>query len=143
MTIVLEMSAAADIVGTPLDHSWPAETERRNWAAVTTMTPTLPGGVVIVVVAHGNNTHIGNVVATIAPEQFLATVQGNMQPGQEPSAIYISTCGVGIAQYAAGVRLSANNNGIWANTRIFGHASSVAGPVPSPAQTHLTWVEIF
>lgn len=87
-------------------------------------------------VAHGNAD--GGAV-DIGPEAFLVLIQTNMANNAMPDAVYISTCGPGIAQFAAAVRLAAEQNQIWANTRAFGHNDPVAGPVPPP--NDVAWVE--
>ncbi|KQN54691.1 hypothetical protein ASE98_17190 [Pseudomonas sp. Leaf48] len=145
MTIVFEMSTDADIVNTTLNPAWPAVTARHDWAAVRNMNLNIEGGAVIVVLAHGNNNVIGDAGPAISlnAETFLASVQGNIQAGQAPGAVYISTCGKDIAGFAAGVRICAENNKVWANTAIFGHHSPVAGPVPPPTPTNLSWVQIY
>jgi hypothetical protein len=145
MPIVLLMSTDADIVNTPLAVGWPPPTtDRYTWAQVNPMNLGLAGGAEIVVIAHGNGTEIGNAdpgTIDINATVFLALIQGNMQAGTYPAAIYISTCGPGIAQFAANVRLQAEQNEIWANTRIFGHNDAVSGSVPPPGD--ISWTQIF
>jgi hypothetical protein len=144
MPIVMLMSTDADIVNTPLDPGWPPVTARYPWAQVSSMNLNLAGGATIVVIAHGSGTEIGNAVPgtiDIDATTFLALIQGNMQAGATPAAIYISTCGPGIAQFAADVRIQAEHNQIWANTRIYGHNDPVAGPVPPP--NSISWTQIF
>lgn len=145
MTIIFEMSTDADILATQLDTDWPAVTARHHWAAVRGTNLNIAGGAVIVVIAHGTNEHIGDEGPSLSIEApaFLATVQGNMQAGQVPSAVYISTCGEDIAGFAAAVRLCANANRVWANTKIFGHHSGINGPVPSPNPKNVNWVRIY
>lgn len=98
----------------------------------------------IIVIAHGNNTEIGNAepgVVDVTAEAFLADIQGNMFENITPTAIYISTCVHKIAEFSAAVRIAAQNNQIWHNTRICGHSEDVSGPVPP--QNDDRWVEIF
>lgn len=146
MTIVFEMSTDPDIVGTRLNQAWNPIANRYDWAQVSGINLGLTGNPVIVVVAHGNDTEIGNAdsgTIDIDAETFLALIQGNMDSGTGafPSAVYISTCGAGIAMFAAAVRLAAEANEIWDHTRIFGHSDPVAGPVPPP--NDIRWFEIY
>ncbi|MFC6840458.1 hypothetical protein [Xanthomonas theicola] len=137
------MSTDADILAIPLAPGWPAATARYNWAQVQAGGQGLDHTAVIVVIAHGNATHIGNADDTldIDPSWFLVLIQETMQAGQYPAAVYISTCGTGLAEFAAGVRLLAEQNAVWNGTRIYGHDSPIAGAVPLPGS--LSWVQIF
>lgn len=144
MTYVMEMSTDNDIVNTQTDAAWNPITARYNWGQVSAMNLNVPNEATIVVIAHGNGDEIGNAQAggvDIDAEMFLALIQGNMANNATPASVYISTCGPGIAQFAAGVRIAAENNNIWANTDIFGHNDPVAGPVPPP--NDIRWVQIF
>ncbi|SCC51321.1 hypothetical protein GA0061070_10323 [Kosakonia oryziphila] len=144
MTIVMLMSTDADIVNTQLNAAWNPVTNRYTWAQVNPMNLNIINGATIVVIAHGNGTEIGNAapgVVDINAETFLALVQGNMANNAVPARIYISSCGPGIAEFAANVRIAAQNNQIWHNTRIFGHSDPVSGPVP-PAND-IRWTQIF
>lgn len=144
MTVVLEMSTDPDIVETPLNAAWNPVTHRFHWNQVAATNLNIAGGSTIVVVAHGDGTEIGNAdpgVVDINSQIFLALVHGNMANGTVPNAVYISTCAPGIAEFAANVSLSARQNQVWANTRIFGHADPVIGPVPPP--NDIAWIEIY
>jgi hypothetical protein len=128
MIIVMEMSTDLDICNTTLDQAWGPipSNNRHKWAQVQEMNLNIVGNATIVVVAHGNDTQIGNAhsgTVDINAETFLALVHGNVNPA--PAAIYISTCGSGIAQFAANVRIAARDNRIWNNTRILGHSDPV------------------
>lgn len=144
MIFVLEMSTDQDIIGTTLDPGWGAPDARYHWDEVAPCTLSLPDRSTLIVIAHGNGEEIGNAqpgTIDIDAGAFLALVQGNMQAGTTPAAVYISTCGPGIAQFAAEVRRLAERNNIWDNTRIFGHSDPVAGPVPPPGD--IRWFEIL
>lgn len=144
MTVVFEMSTDADIQGTALDPAWPAVTARYGWNQVSQINLGLAGGQTIVVIAHGDGTEIGNAqpgTIDINAAIFLALIQGNTRTAQAPAAIYLSTCGPGIAEFAAHVRLLAERNEIWHATEICGHARAAVGPVPPPGDA--AWVEIF
>lgn len=144
MTIVMQMSTDADIVNTTLDVAWNPITNRYSWAQVSPANLNIAGGATIVVIAHGNGSDIGNAepgTIDIDAETFLVLIQGNMANNAVPASIYISTCGRDIAQFAASVKIAAENNQIWSNTRIFGHSAPVAGPVPPP--NDVRWFEIF
>lgn len=144
MPAVLLMSTDNDIVQTQLAAGWPAATNRFPWEQVHPMNLNLPGGSMIVVIAHGSGTEIGNAARgtiDIDATVFLALIQGNMQAGTFPASIYISTCSPGIAQFTASVRLLAEQNAIWVNTQIFGHNDAVAGSVPPP--TDISWTQIY
>lgn len=144
MTYVMEMSTDTDIINTQLNAAWDLIAARYEWRQVKAMSLNIVNPATIVIIAHGNGKEIGNATPgtiDIEAETFLALIQGNMAPNQVPNAIYISTCGSGIAQFAAAVRIIAENNHIWANTRIYGHNDPVAGPVP-PAND-IRWTEIF
>lgn len=143
-TTVMEMSTDQDIIDTLLDPAWNPIAGRYGWIEVSQMGLDIAAAPTIVVVAHGNGNAIGNAdpgTVDISPESFLVLVQGNMVAGTVPAAIYISTCGPGIAQFAAGVSIAAQNNQIWNATRIFGHSDPVVGPVPPP--NAMSWFEIF
>lgn len=141
MTYVLVMSTNSDIIATQLKDSWDPIDDRYDWNAVKGGGLTIPAGATIVVLAHGNDTLIGNKGSdlNIGPKDFLKLIQNNVSGA--PAAVYISTCGKGIAQFAAGVRLEAESQKIWAKTKIFGHSDPVAGSVP-PA-SNLSWFEIL
>jgi hypothetical protein len=129
----------------PLHANWGAET-RRQWAAFNRGGLNLPNGTTIVVLAHGNGNEIGNSIhgtIDLDAHGFLAAISANMAPGAVPSAIYIYSCAPGIAQFTASVRIAAENDGVWANTRLLGRTNSppAAGPVPPP--TEMGWTEIF
>ncbi len=144
MTIVMLMSTDKDIVNTQLNQQWNPITARYNWQEVSGMNLKIGANQTIVVIAHGNGAEIGNAnpeTIDINATTFLALIQGNMQDNVHPLAIYISTCGPGIAQFAADVRIQAENNVIWTNTRIYGHSDPVAGPVPPP--NDIRWTEIY
>lgn len=144
MTIVMLMSTDLDIFQTQVNAAWNPVANRYTWAQVSALNLNIAGGETVVVIAHGNGNEIGNAdsgTIDINAEIFLALVQGNMQAGATPASIYISTCGHEIAQFAAAVRIAAENNQIWNATSIFGHSEPVAGPVPPP--TDIEWVEIF
>lgn len=143
MTIVMLMSNDADIVTTQLNAAWNPITNRFTWAQIHPMNLNIINGATIVVIAHGSGTEIGNAapgIVDIDAETFLALVQGNMAANAVPAQIYISSCGPGIAEFSANVRITAQNNQIWHNTRIFGHRDSVSGPVP-PAND-IRWTQI-
>ncbi|MDF1798479.1 MAG: hypothetical protein P1V81_04835 [Planctomycetota bacterium] len=143
MTIVLEMSTDQNILATQLNAAWDPIAARYPWAQVAASNLQIPAGSTIVVIAHGNGTEIGNAhpgPIDITPQAFLALVQGNMAAGA-PGQIFISTCGPGIAEFAAGVALAAGQNNIWQHTSIFGHSDPVAGPVPPPGD--ISWFQIF
>ncbi|CAI8772746.1 DUF3168 domain-containing protein [Pseudomonas sp. IT-P12] len=146
MIIVFEMSTDKDIVGTPLSAGWQPENARYRWAQINQpQSLNIPGGAVIVVVAHGTNKTIGNEGPTlnITADQFLDIVQHHMQHGHAPAAIYISTCGEEIAGFAARVVLCAEANQMWGNTEIFGHHDDVSGPVPAPTPQSVEWDPIY
>ncbi|WP_149194617.1 hypothetical protein [Luteimonas suaedae] len=144
MTIVFEMSTDPDITATPLAPAWHPIAARYGWPQVSPCNLGLPGGITLVVIAHGNGTEIGNAAPgtiDIGAAAFLALIQGNMAGGAFPAAVYISTCGPGIAEFAAAVRLLAEQNDVWDGTRIFGHSDPVAGAVPPPGD--IRWAQIF
>ncbi|RQW78859.1 MAG: hypothetical protein EHM14_10665 [Methanothrix sp.] len=144
MTIVMEMSTDIDIINTQLDPSWNPVTSRYAWAQVHQMGLNIAGGETIVVVAHGNGNEIGNNVPGIVDinaDIFLVLVQGNMHNNTSPASIYISTCGPGIAEFAANVEIAAEANQIWHRTNIFGHSDPVAGPVPPMGDVR--WTQIY
>lgn len=143
MTIVMQMSTDPDILATQLNAAWDPIGARYTWAQVAAANLQIPGGLTIVVVAHGDGTEIGNAqpgTIDIDAQIFLALVQGNMNGGA-PGQIFISTCGPGIAQFAAAVAIAAGQNDIWQNTAIFGHSDPVAGPVPPPGD--ISWFQIY
>ncbi|MBD9442861.1 hypothetical protein [Pseudomonas sp. PDM04] len=145
MTIVFAMTYEQDIASTPLDPGWPGETHRFGLNQIKNP-PSLnvPAGAVIVVVAHGNNKELGDPGrAGISAGEFVNLVHANMQGGQAPSAIYISSCSDDIAEYAARVCLVAQERQIWANTTIFGHHDAVAGSVPPPTSGSVVWEPIY
>jgi hypothetical protein len=144
MTYVMEMSTDVDIQNTGLATAWNPITARYNWGQVSGGGLNIPNGATIVVIAHGNDTEIGNAVpgtVDIDAGMFLYHIQSNMAANAVPAAIYLSTCGTGIAQFAALVRLTAQQNAIWNNTSLFGHNDPQAGPVQPP--TSIVWVQIF
>lgn len=144
MTYVLEMSTDPDIVNTGLNAAWNPITARYSWAQVSNGGNNIPNGATIVVIAHGNDTEIGNAnpgTVDINATTFLALIQSNMAAGAHPAAIYLSTCGTGIAQFAAAVRIAAQQNNIWNNVRLYGHNDAQAGPVQPP--NSIVWTQIF
>lgn len=142
MTYALYMSTDEDITHTPLNAAWNPVTAC-SWAQIRAANLDLPAGATIVVLAHGNGDEIGNAdpgTIDIDATTFLALIQGNMHAGV-PAKIYISTCGHRIAEFAANVRHAAEQNDIWDNTEIYGHADPVEGPVPPP--NDIGWYQIF
>ena len=109
----------------------------------------MPNGARIVVIAHGHDTEIGNEDPVrnpgvdITPEVFLALIHSNMAHGAVPSAIYLSTCGTGIAGFTANVRRAAKQNNIWRNVHLYGHHDKQAGTVQPPTPNNVTWTRIF
>jgi hypothetical protein len=144
MPVVMLMSTDPDIVATQLDSGWPPVTTLYTWEQVSSMRLNLAGDATIVVIAHGNGEEIGNShagIVDINATTFLALIQNNMQADSHPAEIYISTCGPGIAQFAADVRMQAQQNQIWAGTRTYGHNDAEAGDVPPP--NSISWTEIY
>lgn len=145
-TYVLRMSTDADITSTTLDPSWNPIAGNHQWAAIQHGGLNIPGGATIIVIAHGNNKEIGNRnpgAVDINAETFLALIHSNMAGGAAPARIFISACAKDIAGFAAGVRLAAENNRIWANTEIYGHTDPVSGAVPRYTPQSLDWTQIF
>ncbi len=146
MTYVMLMSTNQDIVTTQLVKAWDPIAGRYSWAQVIDTAPSLdlPSGATIVVIAHGDNDEIGNQppgTIDINASVFLALITSNMAQGAMPGSIYISACAKSIAGFAASVRLGAQANKIWKNTKIYGHTTSIVGDVPSP--NSVVWTEIF
>lgn len=138
------MSTDKDIVDTTLNSKWEPIDQRYSWQQVKSMELNVSDRATIVVLAHGNGSEIGNAnpgEIDIDASTFLALIQSNMDAHTTPSSVYISTCGPGIAEFAANVRLTAEQNDVWKNTRIFGHNDPVSGPVPPP--NDMSWTEIF
>lgn len=146
MTIVMEMSTDHDIQTTTLNAAWNPVTSRFTWNQIIAHGLHIAQGQRIVVIAHGNNTEIGDAKPTphganVDASTFLALIQGNMAQNAHPGEIFISTCGKDIAGFAAAVKLAAQHNAIWHNIRIHGHNTAKAGPVPPP--NDLSWTTIF
>jgi len=144
MTYVMEMSTENDIVNTKLDGAWNPIKARYSWARVSGGKNSIPNGATIVVIAHGEAREIGNVhpgAVDINDATFLALIQSNMAAHAAPAAIYLSTCGTGIAEFAAAVRIAADENKIWHNVRLYGHHDSLAGTVQPP--NSIVWTQIF
>src|SRR5436305_15139623 len=115
MPVVMMMSADPDILATQLDSGWPPVTTLYTWEQVRSVSLNLAGDATVVVIAHGNGEEIGNAragIVDINATTFLALIEGNMQADSHPAEIYISTCGPGIAQFAADVRMQAKQNQI-------------------------------
>ena len=143
MNYVFEMSTDRDIRATGLHGSWEPFT-RYAWENVRQGGLNIPAGATIVVIAHGNSSEIGNAQhgeVDINAEAFLATVQSNMSGNSQPRAVYISPCGMGIAEFAANVRILAEQNAVWSQTAIFGHNDAVFDNVPPASDT--SWTQIF
>ena len=143
MPYVMEMATDADIVGTPLNAGWGAVAGRQNWQSVAAGNGNLPAGATIVVVAHGDGTHIGNHTPgtiDLTAAQVMQHIQANMAAGA-PGAVYLSVCAPGIAQFTAALQIAASAGAAWAATRLWGHCDAVVGAVPAPAQPG--WTEIF
>jgi hypothetical protein len=144
---VLDMADDLDIKGTRLHPGWEGEIpvmQRYTWRQVTGGNLNIPDAAVIVVIAHGSDTEIGSahpVIPGITPAEFLVYIQNNMFHNKEPGAVYISTCGHGIAEYAASVKLAADANGIWRGTPVYGHRDPVSGTVPPPKD--IRWTPIL
>ncbi|CAB3708824.1 hypothetical protein LMG24238_04060 [Paraburkholderia sediminicola] len=144
MVYVLEMSTDADIRQTQLDPAWGNAVTRYSWAQVSQGGLNIPNGSTIIVVAHGNDTEIGNAASgtvDINESVFLATVHGCMAGGAVSARVYLSTCGTGLATFTARVRIVATQNQVWRGVQLFGHHNAVAGLVPST--TALAWTQIF
>lgn len=136
MTYVLEMSTDADIVNTNLNAGWNPINGRYHWATVKNGGCNLPAGCTVIIIAHGNQTEIGNSQSgtiDIKPEDFLNLIVSNSKDGKHglPARIFLSTCAPnGLAQFTAGVVIEAEKQGIWGNVKFYGHTASVTGPVP-------------
>jgi hypothetical protein len=144
MTVIMQLATDGDILDTGVHASWNPVAQRYSWAQVSGGGLNIAGGSTIIALAHGNGREIGNArpgTVDITAETFMALVQGNMARGVQPAAVYISTCGPGIAEFAARVRLLAEANAVWRNTRVYGHHDPVAGEVP--ARTDMGWTQIF
>ncbi|WGS45276.1 hypothetical protein LFL97_21245 [Burkholderia sp. JSH-S8] len=144
MVYVLEMSTDADIRQTQLNAAWGNAVTRFSWGQVSQGGLNIPGGSTIIVVAHGNNSEIGNAAAGIVDVDeavLLATVHSCMAANAAPARVYLSTCGKGLAIFTARVRITATQNQVWRGVELFGHHEAVSGPVP-PA-TALAWSQIF
>ncbi|RQR53194.1 hypothetical protein DIE18_30815 [Burkholderia sp. Bp9125] len=144
MVYVLEMSTDGDIRQTQLNAAWGNAVTRYSWAQVSRGGLNIPAGATIIVVAHGNDTEIGNATAgtvDINEAVFLATVHACMAANAAPARVYLSTCGTGLATFTARVRIAATQNQVWRGVQLFGHHNAVAGPVPSA--TALAWTQIF
>jgi hypothetical protein len=145
MLFVFEMSTDPDIVATPLHRNWVTPQARYHWDTISRGNLQIPGGSVIIVIAHGHSTEIGNRrpgTVDINATTFCHLVQGNMAWGQVPEAIYISTCEEEIASFAAGVSFLAGNS-VWHKTELYGHSQPMRGPVPPPGDKSLDWVRIY
>lgn len=149
MTHVLRMSTDHDIITTGVSGDF-GPTTIHSWATIAASGCNIPDDETVVVVAHGNSTEIGDEDGTtpnsigLDAESFVHTVNANMSNGAQPAAIYISVCGEGLAEFAAGVRVVAKRNGVWANTKIYGHCQSVSGNVPPrSSRGDMGWTEIF
>jgi hypothetical protein len=149
MTHVLEMSTDRDILATTLHASWNPISARYHWADLQRVGgQRLPNNATLVVIAHGVTRgtvqEIGNATPgtiDITPAGFHDIIYRNMARGANPAAIYLSTCSPGIAQFTAGVRNAANQNGVLNHTYLFGHSDPAAGPVP--AHGTIGWTQIF
>lgn len=144
MNYVMLMSTDGDILNTPLNRAWNPIAGRFLWNQVSQMNLELRDADRIIAIAHGNGTEIGNQKAgrvDIDAETFLALVQSNIHDSRPPLEVYISTCGEGIAEFAAAVYHAAKNNNVWKNTAIYGHSEAVAGQVPPPGD--ISWFGIF
>jgi hypothetical protein len=143
MLYVMRMSTDQDIINTKLSKRWETSNGDYDWDQIKGGNLQIPQGSTIIVIAHGNNDEIGNKrpgEVDIDGPNFVYLISNNMRNGSSPSNIYISTCGEQIAGFAAQVRLLAEENNIWKNTRIFGHSNSVSGYVPF--STEISWYEI-
>jgi hypothetical protein len=144
MTYVMYMSTDNDITNTQLNVAWNPITARYNWAQVSGGGNNIPNGATIVVIAHGNDGEIGNAragVVDINATTFLVCIQNNMAHHAAPAAIYLSTCGSGIAGFTAAVRIAAEQNAIWRNVHLYGHSDSQGGAVQPP--NSIVWTPIF
>jgi hypothetical protein len=142
-TIVMYMSTDNDIVRTRLAPAW-GRTDYYNWDRVLQSNLRIGENTRIVVIAHGNGTEIGNAAVgsvDISAQRFIELIRNNMTRQVVPAQIYISTCGPGIAEFAARVRIEAQQDGILNQTAIFGHHDPVQGPVPPPNDQR--WTRIF
>jgi len=154
MTYVMRMSTDSDIINATLDQAWNPVNGDYQWQAIQAAghggQPTLgvPNNEAIVVIAHGNNTEIGNSqpgAVDIPAEAFLVLIQSHiMAANARPATIFISACAKNIAGFAAAVALVAEENRIWRCTLIYGHTDAVSGNVPPPPLSgSLDWTVIY
>lgn len=143
MNYVMEMSTDQDIKDTRVSDVWGNIQQRYSYDKITPYNLNINSPATIIVIAHGGRDLIGNKDDSldIDASTFLANVQFNMNGNTAPEAVYISTCGDGIAGFAAAVYAAAKANNIWHETKIYGHSDPVDGPVPAPGD--LRWVQIF
>ena len=146
MTYVLRMSTDDDIVHATLNDSWQPIDRDYQWDDICRGGINIPAGQTIVVIAHGNNNEIGNRdhgQIDINAEIFLALIHFNMAAGASPARIFIHACAKDIAGFTAHVSLLAEQNGIWRNTRIFGHTDPAPPNVPPYSEKSRDWTEIY
>jgi hypothetical protein len=128
-----------------LNGAWNPINACYNWTQVRGGNNNIPNGATIVVIAHGNDREIGNARAggdvDINATTFLACIQSNMAHHAVPAAIYLSTCGSGIAGFTADVRIAAEQNAIWRNVHLYGHSDPQGGAVQPP--NSIVWTQIF
>jgi len=145
MTYVMRMSTDEDILATELAASWYPVDEDYQWDDIEQGGINIPNHATIVVIAHGNNTKIGNRddSINIDAKRFLTLIQSNMADGASPARIFISACTKRIAEFTARVRIEAEKQNIWGSTEFYGHKDPVSGPVPPYTEKSLEWIRIY
>ena len=145
---VLEYSTDDDIKKTTLSASWNVQ-KRHSYTDVAANNCNLPNGCVILIIAHGNNSEIGNASSGVVdydPKKLLTSIKSNMAPSAAPKKIYLSVCQdarSGIAAFAAKLsgEITSVKEHAFKGAVIAGHNKGISGSVPPPKGVE--WFEIY
>lgn len=144
MNYVMSLSTDKNIATIGLDAGWDSVSGWYFWNQVVLVDLGIPNSATILVIAHCDKNEIGNAEPgeiDINAQMLLVLIQCNMANNAMPASVYVATYGQGIEQFAAALRLAAEQNNVWAHTRIYGYHDSPLEVVPPP--NDVAWVEIF
>jgi hypothetical protein len=149
MTIYLiNMFTDGTLVGTQLHSSWGPHREYEWHEVYPARVGRFAGGSTIVVIAHGSGEEIGNekpkTGVDLSPRKFLNIIAGNMSTGAMPYALYVSTCGTGIAAFPGNLANYIDSGAAgddWKGVELWGHRDPVDGAVPP--RNDVRWQQIF
>lgn len=143
-TAVLMMTTEISLKQANIHKEWFPLLHSYTWPQINKCNLDLTNSSNILVIAHANGASIGNQTPgdlDIFAKYFVNIIQANMAIGSAPANIYLSTKGLEIIQFASALRIAAQKNRLWDNTKIFINNELFDLSVPAPNNER--WNQIF